>query len=74
MPEGGGPLGYAELEQIASTTARSAAELVGATYGRPDPVGHKSSPTDVVTQTDLRAEELIRRLLRDATSGHWRDC
>jgi myo-inositol-1(or 4)-monophosphatase len=63
----GAPPGYAELERIASTTARSAAELVSATYGRPDPVGHKSSPTDVVTQTDLRTEELIRRLLRDAT-------
>jgi myo-inositol-1(or 4)-monophosphatase len=57
----------AELERIAATTARKAAEVVTATYGRPDPVGHKSSPTDVVTQTDLRAEELIRRHLRDAT-------
>jgi myo-inositol-1(or 4)-monophosphatase len=55
------------VERIAATTARKAAELVTATYGRPDPVGHKSSPTDVVTQTDLRAEELIRRHLRDAT-------
>jgi myo-inositol-1(or 4)-monophosphatase len=55
------------VERIAATTARKAAELVSATYGRPDPVGHKSSPTDVVTQTDLRAEELIRRHLRDVT-------
>jgi myo-inositol-1(or 4)-monophosphatase len=68
VPEGGAP-GYAELEQIAATTAREAAELVTATYGRPDPVGHKSSPTDVVTQTDLRAEELIRERLRAATPG-----
>ena len=67
MPEGGAPSEYATLEGIAATTAREAAELVAATYGRPDPVGHKSSPTDVVTQTDLRTEELIRRLLRDAT-------
>jgi len=67
VPEGGAPSEYAELEGIAATTARSAAQLVSATYGRPDPVGHKSSPTDVVTQTDLRTEELIRRLLRDAT-------
>jgi myo-inositol-1(or 4)-monophosphatase len=67
VPDRGAPPGYAELERIASTTARSAAELVSATYGRPDPVGLKSSPTDVVTQTDLRTEELIRRLLRDAT-------
>ena len=69
MPEGGAPPAYAELEQIAATTAREAAELVTATYGRPDPVGHKSSPTDVVTQTDLRAEELIRERLREATPG-----
>ena len=67
MHDRGAAPGYAELERIASTTARSAADLVSATYGRPDPVGHKSSPTDVVTQTDLRTEELIRRLLRDAT-------
>ncbi|HEX6713225.1 MAG TPA: inositol monophosphatase family protein [Thermoleophilaceae bacterium] len=67
MPEDGAPPGYTELEQIATTTAREAADLVTATYGRPDPVGHKSSPTDVVTQTDLRAEELIRQRLREAT-------
>jgi myo-inositol-1(or 4)-monophosphatase len=67
VPEPGAPPGYAELERIAADTARTAAELVTATYGRPDPVGHKSSPTDVVTQTDLRAEEHIRRRLREAT-------
>jgi myo-inositol-1(or 4)-monophosphatase len=67
VPEGGVPPGYAELEQIAATTAREAADLVTVTYGRPDPVGHKSSPTDVVTQTDLRVEELIRQRLREAT-------
>jgi myo-inositol-1(or 4)-monophosphatase len=67
VPDGGVPPGYAELEEIAATTARTAAELVTATYGRPDPVGHKTSPTDVVTQTDLRAEELIRRQLAEAT-------
>jgi myo-inositol-1(or 4)-monophosphatase len=57
----------AELERIAAGTARAAASLVAAAYGRPDPVGHKSSPTDVVTQTDLHAEELVRRLLREET-------
>jgi myo-inositol-1(or 4)-monophosphatase len=56
-----------ELERIASATVRAAAELVKAADGRPRTLGHKSSPTDVVTQTDLRAEDLIRRLLRDAT-------
>ncbi|HYZ30070.1 MAG TPA: inositol monophosphatase family protein [Thermoleophilaceae bacterium] len=36
-------------------------------YGSPHPVGQKSSPTDMVTQTDLSAEHLLRRLLREAT-------
>jgi myo-inositol-1(or 4)-monophosphatase len=67
VPDGDALPAPAELERLASTTARSAAALVTATYGRPDPVGRKSSPTDVVTQTDLRAEELIRECLRAAT-------
>jgi myo-inositol-1(or 4)-monophosphatase len=56
-----------ELEQIAATTASQAAGVVTAAYGTPREVGLKSSPTDVVTQTDLRAEELVRRLLHEAT-------
>jgi myo-inositol-1(or 4)-monophosphatase len=67
VPDRGAAAAPAELERIAAATARTAAELVTHTYGRPGPVGHKSSPTDVVTETDLRAEELIRRLLREAT-------
>src|SRR3954453_24117436 len=59
--------GPAELEQVAAATARTAAALIRSSYGRPEHVGNKSSPTDVVTETDIRAEELIRRLLRDAT-------
>ena len=35
--------------------------------GRPRGSGRKSSPTDVVTQTDLDAESLIRELLAAAT-------
>jgi myo-inositol-1(or 4)-monophosphatase len=57
----------AALERIAASTARAAAALVTAAGGGADPVGRKSSPTDVVTQTDLRAEELVRRLLRTET-------
>jgi myo-inositol-1(or 4)-monophosphatase len=57
----------AELERIAAEVARTAAALVTSGYGRADAVRRKSSPTDVVTQTDLHAEELIRGLLRDAT-------
>jgi myo-inositol-1(or 4)-monophosphatase len=57
----------AELERVAGQTARAAAVLVRSAYGSPDPVGRKSSPTDVVTQTDLRAEDLVRQLLREQT-------
>jgi myo-inositol-1(or 4)-monophosphatase len=59
----------AELERIAADTAHAAATLVSAAYGNPEPVGHKSSPTDVVTETDLRAEDLVRRLLQERTPG-----
>jgi myo-inositol-1(or 4)-monophosphatase len=63
------PPSPAELERVASETARAAAAVVGAGYGQARAVGRKSSPTDVVTQTDLRAEELVRQLLREATPG-----
>jgi myo-inositol-1(or 4)-monophosphatase len=56
-----------ELEQIAIATVRQAADLIGAAYGRARPVASKTSPTDIVTQTDLDAERLIRRLLNEAT-------
>jgi myo-inositol-1(or 4)-monophosphatase len=59
----------AELERIAANAARAAAALVTAAYGHPDTLARKSSPTDVVTQTDLRAEDLVRRLLREQTPG-----
>jgi len=67
VSDGGEPPAPAELERIASTTARAAAGVVTAAYGRPRAVGRKSSPTDVVTQTDLRAEDLVRELLHEAT-------
>jgi myo-inositol-1(or 4)-monophosphatase len=41
--------------------------VIKSEHGRPDPVARKSSPTDVVTETDLRAEELVKRLLGEAT-------
>jgi myo-inositol-1(or 4)-monophosphatase len=55
------------LERLATVAARRAAAVVMATHGRPRLVGKKSSPTDVVTETDLRAEMLIRELLLEAT-------
>jgi myo-inositol-1(or 4)-monophosphatase len=57
----------AGLERIAVETARAAAALIAAAYGSSDAIRRKSSPTDVVTQTDLRAEDLVRRLLREQT-------
>jgi myo-inositol-1(or 4)-monophosphatase len=67
VPDGAERRPPAELERIASRTARAAAELVTRGYGRPRAVGRKSSPTDIVTQTDLSAEELVRRHLLEAT-------
>lgn len=66
FPDGRAP---ADLEQIATTIARAAAALVAAEYGRARSVAFKSSPTDVVTQTDRDAERLIRLRLREATPG-----
>jgi myo-inositol-1(or 4)-monophosphatase len=56
-----------QLEQIAIATVRQAAALISASYGRARRVASKSSPTDIVTQTDLDAERLIRGLLQEAT-------
>jgi myo-inositol-1(or 4)-monophosphatase len=67
VSEPGGTPSPAELERVASDTARAAAQVVSAAYGRPRAVGRKSSPTDVVTQTDLRAEDLVRQRLGEAT-------
>jgi myo-inositol-1(or 4)-monophosphatase len=67
VPEPGAAPEPAELERIAARTALAAAVVVTSAYGSADAIGRKSSPTDVVTQTDLRAEDLVRRLLRDAT-------
>jgi myo-inositol-1(or 4)-monophosphatase len=57
----------AELERIASRTARAAAAVVAAAGEQRPAVRLKSSPTDVVTVTDLRAEDLARRLLAETT-------
>jgi myo-inositol-1(or 4)-monophosphatase len=67
VPDHGAAPEPAELESIAGHAARAAAVVVTSAYGRPDPIGRKSSPTDVVTQTDLRAEDLVRRLLKEQT-------
>jgi myo-inositol-1(or 4)-monophosphatase len=66
-PSAAHDLGRAELERIASRTARAVAAVVAAAGAQRRAVGLKSSPTDVVTQTDLQAEDLARRLLIEAT-------
>jgi myo-inositol-1(or 4)-monophosphatase len=57
----------AALERIAADAARAGASVVAAAYGCSDTLAHKSSPTDMVTQTDLRAEDVVRRFLRERT-------
>jgi myo-inositol-1(or 4)-monophosphatase len=57
------------LEAVAASAARAAADLIRSNIGRATSVGEKSSPTDVVTRTDLEAEQLIRGLLAEATPG-----
>jgi myo-inositol-1(or 4)-monophosphatase len=57
------------LETVAASVARAAAALIRSNVGAAIGLGAKSSPTDVVTRTDLDAEELIRRLLAEATPG-----
>jgi myo-inositol-1(or 4)-monophosphatase len=51
------------LEVVAIEVAQLAAALVRASFGSAAEMGTKSSPTDVVTSTDLQSERLIRREL-----------
>ena len=68
-PDDPEPPSPSALELIAAEVAREAAALITRTYGRPDPIGRKTSPTDVVTQTDVRAEELLTGRLEQRTPG-----
>jgi myo-inositol-1(or 4)-monophosphatase len=61
------PPAPAELKRLACEAARAVGEVVTEGYGRSRAIGRKSSPTDVVTETDVRAEEAIRRRLAAAT-------
>jgi myo-inositol-1(or 4)-monophosphatase len=49
-----------DLLEVAFSAARAAAELLASRHGRPRVVQTKSSPTDVVTEMDRAAEQLIR--------------
>jgi myo-inositol-1(or 4)-monophosphatase len=66
-PAAPGDLDPRELETVAAEVARASASFIRNSVGRAIELGDKSSPTDVVTRTDLDAEEMIRGLLADAT-------
>ncbi len=59
----------AELLELASSAAQEAAELLLSRHGRAAVVETKSSPTDVVTEMDGAAEELIRQRILAARPG-----
>jgi myo-inositol-1(or 4)-monophosphatase len=59
----------AELAELARSVAEEAAGLLLARHGRAGVVDTKSSPTDVVTEMDRAAEELIRDRLLAARPG-----
>ena len=59
----------AELATLASSVAGEAAELLMSRRGRVGLVRTKSSPTDVVTEMDRAAEDLIRDRLLAARPG-----
>ena len=57
------------LEEIASEVASAAAHLVRAEVGRATKIRTKSTPTDVLTATDLKVEEFIRDQLTHKSPG-----
>jgi myo-inositol-1(or 4)-monophosphatase len=58
-----------ELAELARSVAREAADLLLARHGEAAVVQVKSSPTDLVTQLDRAAEQLIRDRLLAARPG-----
>lgn len=58
-----------ELEAIAIDVASDAAQLVHRGLGHARVVGTKTTPTDVVTTTDLEVETVIRQALLARTPG-----
>ncbi len=57
-----------QLRNIALTAARAAADVIGAS-GDLQPIATKSTPTDIVTATDLAAEQAIRATLLELAPG-----
>ncbi|HEX5291236.1 MAG TPA: inositol monophosphatase family protein [Streptosporangiaceae bacterium] len=63
------PAVLAELGELACAVALEAGELLRSRHGQVRVVQTKSSPTDVVTQMDRDAEDLIRRRILAARPG-----
>ncbi len=61
--------GFARLEAIAIEVAVEASHVIAAAIGHAVDLGRKSSPSDVVTQTDIDTERLIRQLLAQRSPG-----
>jgi myo-inositol-1(or 4)-monophosphatase len=59
----------AELAELARSVAAEAADLLASRHGRTAVVQTKSSPTDVVTEMDAAAEDLIRSRILAARPG-----
>ena len=57
------------LVRVASEVATQAARLVGSAMGQAELAGTKSTPTDIVTHTDLESERFIRRELLERCPG-----
>ncbi len=57
----------AELREVGSAAVRAAADLL--MTARPEAVRTKSNPRDLVTEWDLRSEELIRKTLDERAPG-----
>ena len=68
-PAGVSPAAGAELLAIAVAAASAAGELLASRAGRVLVAATKSSPTDVVTEMDRRAEDLIRERILAARPG-----
>jgi myo-inositol-1(or 4)-monophosphatase len=64
-----GPADQDELAELACATAREAGDLLLTRHGAVRVVATKSSPTDVVTEMDRAAEELIRQRILAARPG-----
>lgn len=65
----GDPTDPAALADVACQVANEAAALVRSQTGRARSTGTKSTPNDLVTETDVACENLIRERLTAATPG-----